>query len=112
MSLPARWRALAGFTWLDENFRDHVETVDLKRLRVSMDNSCPLAQASGGRFTLTRARLGLSMDWAVKHGFMARPDGEGSYFKDWLALQAAWEDLYGEAIARTVTHQGNPPKGR
>lgn len=94
MTDSALTRARRGFAWLSETFPGHVARVDIATLRVSRDDKCPLAQASGRRFSTEVSGRGLDLDWLVKHGFRAIPDAEGWHAPDYQTLQEAWELLY------------------
>lgn len=94
MTDSALTRARRGFAWLSETFPGHVARVDVATLRVSRDDRCPIAQASGMRFTLVRSNMALTLEWLMHHGFMAIPARGHIVAPDYQALQEAWELLY------------------
>lgn len=78
----------AGMTYLDANYSNHRETVDLNKLDVASLWHCPLAQAANMPYFKTKERETYDLDWYDQHGF----DVAGYHEKN--ALTLAWIDAY------------------
>src|SRR5262245_2457654 len=81
----------AGMAYLDENYPDHRERVDITNLLVEDDLRCPLAQAAQKSYYVVFFPIDATETWSQDHGF----SGElWRNYSTWDLLTQAWKDAY------------------
>lgn len=98
MTVKVKARVQAGMAWLDREYPDHVQRVDLDLLSVQEGECCPLAQAAGYHYGDAVRTHCLSDERVTELGFNAPWWATEDGLTELRALTAEWREQYGERL--------------